>query len=74
MIVNNLQDSVAPRTMTIMADQGPDQASGGNESEHYEEIPECRDLERVRNRENQTLARHGQRSYNPFRENDKGLK
>ena len=49
MIVNNLQDRDALRSLTPRLDQEPDQASGENEleSEHYDEIPEHRDLERV---------------------------
>ena len=45
MTVNNQQDSDAPRALTPMPGQGPDEASGGNEleSEHYDEIPIHRD-------------------------------
>ena len=60
MIVINLQVFHAPGSFNLRTYQGPDEASGRSEleSENYDEISEHRDLERVRERENQTLARH----------------
>ena len=63
MTVNTLEKNVAPRSLISRPDEGPYLQSEGNEheSEYYNEIPECRDLERMRGSENQTLSMYMQR-------------